>query len=59
MFSILTEFESNEEICSQKIEEWISNTQMLDHKEKEYEERILTGKTRINNVSNDNNYKNN
>ena len=59
MFSILTEFESNEEICSPKIEEWISNTQMLDHKEKEYEERILTGKTRINNVSNDNNYKNN
>jgi len=55
LFSILTEFESNEEICSQKIEEWISNTQMLDHKEKEYEERILTGKTRINNVSNDNN----
>ncbi|KAG4086103.1 hypothetical protein H8356DRAFT_1298032 [Neocallimastix lanati (nom. inval.)] len=47
---ILTEFESNEEICSQKIEEWISNTQMLDHKEKEYEERILTGKTRINNL---------
>ncbi|OUM69677.1 hypothetical protein PIROE2DRAFT_2307, partial [Piromyces sp. E2] len=47
---ILSEFENNEEVCSQKIEEWISNTQMLDHKEKEYEERILTGRTRLNNL---------
>ncbi|ORX79074.1 hypothetical protein BCR32DRAFT_269688 [Anaeromyces robustus] len=48
--NILTEYEKNEEVCSQKIEEWISNTQMLDHKEKEYEERILTGRTRLNNL---------
>jgi len=48
--SILKIYESNEEVNSQKIEEWVANTQMLDNKEKEYEERILTGRTRINNL---------
>jgi len=48
--NILKAYESNEEVNSQKIEEWVANSQMLDNKEKEYEERILTGRTRINNL---------